>query len=167
MCPFPVELTRRLRRDVLRPAETVAGQAQHEPPGALAAAVLLRGRPVSVGLIGREDRSGACRPAAERGRWWRVRAMATAPGHRGRGYGSSVLAALLAHARAAGGAGVWCSARVPAQAFYEAAGFRAVSDVYEVADIGPHLAMELALRGGWSADGRPAGADDRPSGGAA
>jgi predicted GNAT family N-acyltransferase len=40
---------------------------------------------------------------------------------------------------------VWCNARTPARAFYERAGFRTVSDEFELPEIGPHYVMELRL----------------------
>jgi GNAT superfamily N-acetyltransferase len=129
----PVAATRPLRRDVLRPAETVEGQAAHEPAGARAVAALLGDEVIAVGLVGPEGESGA----------WRVRGMATAPGHRGRGYGAAVLRALVEHAARAGATAIWCTARMPARSLYERAGFRIVGEPYDVHDIGPHIRMEL------------------------
>ena len=74
---------------------------------------------------------------------WQVRAMAVAPGQRGRGVGRAVLDALLAHVDAAGGGTVWCNARVPAQAFYERAGFTVVGEPFDLPAIGPHVVMAL------------------------
>jgi GNAT superfamily N-acetyltransferase len=72
---------------------------------------------------------------------WRVRGMATAPEHRGRGVGARVLDALIAHARARGGGVLWCNARTPAQAFYERAGLVTRGDPWVDPDIGPHVQM--------------------------
>ena len=160
--------TRALRREVLRPRETVAQQAAHEPPGARAVGAWVGGELVAVGLIGPEARPAVGLvgpeedPAVGRGgpemgpdagrrdprgqaSSWRVRGMATAPAHRGRGLGSAVLAELLAIARAGGAASVWCTARLSARTLYERAGFRACSRVYEIPGIGPHVLMELRL----------------------
>lgn len=92
---------------------------------------------IAVGLIGPEPESGVGS--------WRVRGMATEPASRGRGCGTAVLEALLDHARANGARTVWCTVRTPARPLYERAGFRALSDEFEIPDIGPHFAMELAL----------------------
>jgi GNAT superfamily N-acetyltransferase len=134
--PVALADTRVLRQRVLRPAETVEQQAEHEPPDAFAAGAFAGGELVAVGLIGREGTPGS----------WRVRGMATAPEHRARGYGTAVLAALLAHAQAAGAARVWCTARLPARSLYERAGFVVCSEVYEPPGIGPHVKMERRLR---------------------
>ena len=72
---------------------------------------------------------------------WRLRGMATAPGHRGSGIGGRVLRAALDHARAHGAEVVWCNARTPARRFYERAGFVAVGEEFEEPLIGPHVRM--------------------------
>jgi predicted GNAT family N-acyltransferase len=80
---------------------------------------------------------------------WRLRGMATDERWRGTGVGGRVLAAALDHIATAGGALVWCNARVPAQRFYERAGFRTHGEVWDEGDIGPHIRM-------WRAIGTPA-----------
>jgi GNAT superfamily N-acetyltransferase len=72
---------------------------------------------------------------------WRLRGMATAPELRSTGVGGAVLDAAVAHAASAGGALVWCHARVPARRFYERAGFRVHGDEWVDPEIGPHVAM--------------------------
>jgi GNAT superfamily N-acetyltransferase len=133
----PVADTRLLRHAVLRPREPPEAIVAHEPAGAVAFAALEDGdeRPIAVGLVGPEGGPGS----------WRVRGMATEPEARGRGAGTAVRAALIAHARANGATLVWCNARVRAVTLYERAGFRAVSDEFEVDRIGPHYRMELPL----------------------
>ena len=71
--------------------------------------------------------------------------MATAPSHRGLGVGTLVLSELVKHCRAGSGAGLWCHARVPAQGFYERAGFVAVGEPWDDPEIGPHMKMHLPL----------------------
>jgi GNAT superfamily N-acetyltransferase len=134
---IPVADTRSLRHDVLRPHEPPEAIVAHEPAGAVAFAALDDGdeRPIAVGLVGPEGGPGS----------WRVRGMATEPEARGRGARPAVLEALIAHARANGATLVWCNARVGALTLYERAGFRAVSDEFEVDRVGPHYRMELAL----------------------
>ena len=74
------------------------------------------------------------------------RLAAAGHGHR-RGAGGrpasdrAVLAAVVAHVADAGGALVWCNARVPARRFYERAGFVAHGDEWDDPEIGPHVAM--------------------------
>lgn len=90
---------------------------------------------VAVGRIAPDgDRPGA----------WRVRGMAVVPEVRGTGIGTALLAALLAHADAAGADLVWCNARIRARTLYERAGFVVVTDVFDITGIGPHVRMERA-----------------------
>lgn len=81
------------------------------------------------------DLPGDARPG------WRIRGMATAPGLRGQGVGSTVLAAALDHVRHAGGGLAWCNARTPARTLYERAGFRVIGEEWEDPEIGPHVRM--------------------------
>jgi GNAT superfamily N-acetyltransferase len=74
-----------------------------------------------------------------------LRGMASHPGVRGSGFGAAVLAACLAEARRRGAALVWCNAREAARGFYERAGFIATGDRFEIAGIGLHYRMHLAL----------------------
>ena len=71
--------------------------------------------------------------------------MATAPAARGRGAGTAVLAALLAHARAEGASRVWATVRIRARPLYERAGFRALSAEFDEPPIGPHVLMGREL----------------------
>ena len=136
--PVALAQTRALRQAVLRPQESAEDMAGHEPPGAVAFGAYEGGELVAVGLVGREGDPGA----------WRVRGMATAEHARGRGAGTAVLDALVAHAAEHGAASVWCNARVGAIPLYERAGFSVVSDVFEPPGIGPHVRMERhAFRG--------------------
>jgi GNAT superfamily N-acetyltransferase len=128
--------TRPLRREVLRPQQSLEELASHEPAGSVAFGAFTGGELVAVGLIGRDgDEPGD----------WRVRGMATKPDARGRGAGSRILQALVQHATAHGATRVWCNARTPALTLYERAGFVATSDEFEPPDIGPHYRVELLL----------------------
>jgi GNAT superfamily N-acetyltransferase len=124
--------TRSLRHVVLRPHETLESMASHEPAGAFAVGVFDDGAVVAVGFVAPDGEPGA----------WRIRGMATAPAARGKGAGSAILGALVRHAAARGASRVWCNARTPARPLYERAGFRAVSDEFELPEIGPHFVME-------------------------
>jgi GNAT superfamily N-acetyltransferase len=127
-----LEQTRVLRQAVLRPHEAVAELAAHEPADGFAVGAFDRDALIAVGFIAADGEAGA----------WRVRGMATAPHARGQGAGAAVLQALLRHASAAGASRVWCNARLPARAFYERAGFRVVSEEFEIPRIGAHVVME-------------------------
>jgi GNAT superfamily N-acetyltransferase len=127
-----IEQTRALRQAILRPHETIEELASDEPAGAFAVGAFDRGELVAVGLIARDGGPGA----------WRVRGMATAPHARGAGAGTQVLGALVGHALEHGASRVWCNARTPARSFYERAGFRVISEEFELAHIGPHFVME-------------------------
>jgi GNAT superfamily N-acetyltransferase len=131
----PVEETRALRHELLRPHQRIEELAESEPPDALALGAFEGDALVGVGLIGPEGDPG----------WWRVRGMATVPAARGRGAGSAVLEALLEHARANGAIGVWASVRTPARSLYERAGFVKASDEFEPPHIGPHVIMNREL----------------------
>ena len=126
-----VKDTRVLRQAVLRPHLTVEQMIESEPANAFAVGAFEDEQLVAVGLVGPEGEPGA----------WRVRGMAAAPVARGRGAGTAVLEALLAHACSHGASRVWASVRIPARTLYERAGFQAVSEEYEEPKIGPHVLM--------------------------
>ncbi len=128
-----LERTRELRRAVLRPHEPVEAMARAESSAAFAVGAFLGEELVSVGLIAPDGEPDG----------WRIRGMATTPSARGAGAGSGVLDALVQHALAEGAQRIWCNARTPARHFYERAGFRVTSEVFELPIIGPHLVMEL------------------------
>ena len=123
--------TRRLRQRVLRPHESLEELASHEPPGVHAVGAFAGDELVAVGFVCPDGGAGA----------WRVRGMATAPEHRGRGAGAAILAQLVAHARAEGATRVWCNARTPALSLYERAGFEPESEEFDIPGIGPHFVM--------------------------
>lgn len=134
--PIPVADTRPLRHAVLRPHESLQYLAGHESPDAYAVGAFDdEDRVLGVGFISPDGQPGA----------WRVRGMATEPAARGRGAGSAVLGALVNHAREQGATCVWCNARIGARTFYERAGFRVVSEEFDIPEIGPHYVMELTL----------------------
>jgi GNAT superfamily N-acetyltransferase len=134
----PVAQTRLLRQAILRPYETAEELATHEPAGAFAVGAFDGAELIGVGFVGPDGGAGA----------WRVRGMATAPHARSRGAGAAVLDALIEHAVAHGAIRVWCNARSPARSFYERAGFRVVSEEFELDEIGPHFDLELSLADG-------------------
>jgi predicted GNAT family N-acyltransferase len=76
---------------------------------------------------------------------WRLRAMATAPEVRGKGYGASTLRLGMQLARDRGATLLWCNARSGAVWFYERLGFTKTSEEFEIPPIGPHFVMEIEL----------------------
>jgi ribosomal protein S18 acetylase RimI-like enzyme len=124
--------TRALRRNVLRPHETIEDLAAREPEGALALGAFDDDELISVGLVAPDGEPGG----------WRVQGMATTPSARRRGAGTAVLAALIRHAREQGATRIWCNARTPARSLYERAGLWVASEEFELPDIGPHVVME-------------------------
>ncbi|MHB8340336.1 MAG: GNAT family N-acetyltransferase [Mycobacteriales bacterium] len=139
-----VTATLALRHEVLRPhqrVEELIFPGDEAADSGHFAAVLPSGRVVSVASVLREPPSWG---PGERNSW-RLRAMATDPRARGRGLGTQVLAAALTHAAAHGANEVWCHARVPAQSFYQRAGFAPRGAAWQEPLIGPHIAMTCPL----------------------
>jgi GNAT superfamily N-acetyltransferase len=95
---------------------------------------------VAVASLTREPPPGSDDPTA-----WRLRGMATLPAARGRGLGGRLLEACLDHARARGGASVWCNARTRALVFYERHGFVAAGEPFDLPGLGPHLELRRPL----------------------
>jgi GNAT superfamily N-acetyltransferase len=79
---------------------------------------------------------------------WRLRSMATEDRCRGRGVGTAVLRAVILHVGTYGGGLLWCSARTPAQVFYERAGFAVTGDPWVDPVLGPHVAMQRRVEPG-------------------
>lgn len=137
-----VEVVRALRSEILRPGQAPEELVYHgdDAPDTLHAAVFERGEAIAAASVMRDSfppRPGACD--------WRVRGMATLRHARRRGAGSALLDMCIEHVRDAGGALLWCNARVPARGFYERAGLAALGEVFEIPRIGPHVLMWLAL----------------------
>ena len=155
------QVVRPLRRAVLRPDQPVASSAYpgDDDPRTAHGAVLAPALPPPWSGDG-DGGDGPGMPVViavgtvlvdpppwdpERREAWRVRGMATAPQWRGRGLGTTVLAALVDHAAAPGDGLVWCNARVPARRLYERAGFAARGEVFDIPGIGPHVRMWRTL----------------------
>jgi predicted GNAT family N-acyltransferase len=77
---------------------------------------------------------------------WQLRGMATRPDLVRQGVGGAVLSAAEDLVRKGGGDLLWCNARRGAVAFYASAGWRVVSDEFDVPGIGPHHVMVKELR---------------------
>jgi GNAT superfamily N-acetyltransferase len=92
---------------------------------------------------------------------WRLRGMATDERLRGRGVGRQVVQRVIEHVAARGGGLLWCHARLPAQPFYERAGFAPVGQRWEEPRLGPHIAMWREVSPA-RAGGRPPDVSGRP-----
>jgi predicted GNAT family N-acyltransferase len=73
----------------------------------------------------------------------RVRGLCVDAALRGRGLGRRLLDSAIARAALTflSARFVWCNARTSATSFYEACGFEAIGEVFDVPDIGPHVVM--------------------------
>ncbi|MFE6647054.1 GNAT family N-acetyltransferase [Nocardioides sp. NPDC057772] len=72
---------------------------------------------------------------------WRIRRLATAEEWRGRGVGTAVLAAALAHADDHGGGTVWCNATPAGAPLFLRAGFQQVGAPWEDPEFGPNVRL--------------------------
>jgi N-acetylglutamate synthase-like GNAT family acetyltransferase len=75
---------------------------------------------------------------------WRIRRLATTEEWRGRGVGTAVLAAALAHADSHGGGTVWCNATPAGVALFRRAGFEQVGEGWMDLEFGPNVRMVRA-----------------------
>ena len=147
------DVTRPLRRAILRPHQTLAEMVYpgDDAPTTAHFAALAGERVVGSASIYREpppDRFLAgLPPGSEPARAWRLRAMAVSEDLRGRGVGAALLAACADHARANGATSLWCNARTPAVAFYRRLGLVTYGDEFEEPHIGPHYFMAKPLAG--------------------
>jgi predicted GNAT family N-acyltransferase len=72
---------------------------------------------------------------------YQLRGMATEEVVRGTGVGKTLLEAAEKFVRGTEVRRLWCNARVPAMGFYEKAGWRVVSEEFEIPTAGPHVRM--------------------------
>ncbi len=152
--PVSVESILDLRHAVLRaglPRSTARFEGDDDP-GTIHLAAIEADRVVGcVTLIERPLEGAAA---------WQLRGMAVAPDRRGAGVGRALLEAVRRElARRGDDRPVWCHARVPAIAFYEAHGWRCVSGVFDVPTAGPHRRMRWVDRARGS---RPNPGDAKP-----
>ena len=143
-----------LRAEVLRPGlpRSAAAFDNDDSPTTVHLAAIDAGVVVGVVTVSPGDFPGPPAPqdpdgpsapgpgaeaVAAAGPAWQLRGMAVAPGLRGAGLGSRLVAAAI---KAAGGRTVWCNARVAARSLYERQGFEQVGGMY-VTPWGPHVRM--------------------------
>ena len=140
----PADAVRPLRGRVLRPGEPAGALVYpgDDHPDALHAAVRDgAGAVVGIATVAPDPHPRDPRPGD-----WRLRGMATAPEARGRGLATALLTACLDHARARGGARLWCNARVSAEGFYLRAGLLPEGERFDLPGIGAHVVMTVSLR---------------------
>ena len=126
-----------LRHAVLRPGlppETARFDGDDEPATIHVGAFAPDGTLVGCASLVRRPLDGADA--------WQLRGMATRADRVRQGIGAQVLAATVARARAAGGPRLlWCNARLAAVPFYRSQGWTVVSEVFDIAGVGPHHRM--------------------------
>lgn len=77
---------------------------------------------------------------------WQLRGMATHEEYRSQGLGTRLLTFMETQLSDPDRpALLWCNARVGAVGFYQQAGWETVSDVFEIAGVGPHRKMVKTL----------------------
>jgi GNAT superfamily N-acetyltransferase len=137
--------TRELRRAVLRPnlPPDAPLPGDELPGGVHIAAVDGDGTVLGTCFVYPEP----CPWQPQRAAAWRLRQMATAEGHRGRGIGGAVLGGAIGYAAEQGAGLLWCIAREGAVPFYRRHGFTVHGDVFLPPDHPtPHLRMGRELR---------------------
>lgn len=145
--------THDLRRRVLRdgdPQAVVAWPRDEDATTTHYGAVDGAGRVVAIGTIYPQALAeNATKRAMTQGiaetAQFQFRGMASDAAVRGQGAGHAVLMRLIAHAKTAAPAMLWCNARVIAVPFYERAGMRIVSERFEIAGVGPHFVMAMRV----------------------
>jgi GNAT superfamily N-acetyltransferase len=138
--PVPASTTFQLRHDVLRPHESLdqlALPGDDHPDARHLVARAVTGEVIGTASVRREPAPWA--PSTTAG--WRLRGMATRGDMRGKGIGTEVLRAVVAHVASKGGGLLWCNARIPAVPFYERSGFATRGEPWTEPEIGPHVAM--------------------------
>ena len=136
------EVTRPLRRLVLRPEQTID---QPIPGDGLDDAV-------HVAVIADDGNVlGACFLLPETCEWrpedqpaWRLRGMASEPTLRSRGIGRMLVSGSTDYVASQGGVLLWCHARVSAEPFYLRTGWQPYGDTFLEHNL-PHRNMWLAI----------------------
>ncbi|HVV54742.1 MAG TPA: GNAT family N-acetyltransferase [Mucilaginibacter sp.] len=80
------------------------------------------------------------------GQGYQLRGMATLEEYRGRGIGNQVVNFAIVYLRGLKANYIWCNARRTALKFYSGLGFEAISDEFEVPNIGPHRVLYLKIQ---------------------
>jgi len=133
---------RPLRAAVLRPGRPPEELVYpgDEDPASLHLAVQIAGELAGIATVMPGGHPRDARPGD-----WRIRGMAVAEAHRGRGIGGSLLQACAEHARTRGGSRLWCNARIAARSLYLGGGMEVEGEPFEIRGIGTHLLVSRAL----------------------
>ena len=137
----PRRVVRPLQLEVLRPGQMLSEADLVDEPGAFYVAVYDDIDDV-VGVATFLSEPHPARPGPNQ---WRLRGMASAPTRRGEGFGAAALTRGVDEAVARGGVLIWANARTPAVPFYEAHGFVAEGEEFDIPPIGPHYLMTRRL----------------------
>jgi len=138
--PVPASATFALRHRVLRPHQRVEdmGLPGDDDPSTVYLATLAVDGSVT-GCLRLQRVPCPWRPVAADA--WQLRAMAVDASRRGHDLGAALVAGAVDQVARAGGGLLWCKARLAARAFYERAGFTAVTELWEEPHIGLHVGM--------------------------
>ena len=77
---------------------------------------------------------------------YRLRAMASSPKTRGKGFAKMVINFALVELQKREVEILWCNAREVALGFYKKLGFKTIGDFYDISKIGPHKLMYYPLK---------------------
>lgn len=72
---------------------------------------------------------------------WRLRGMAVEENTRRMGCGKVLVINCISYVVKKGGDLIWCNARVGSMPFYQALGFQAIGEEFDIAESGPHYVM--------------------------
>ncbi len=139
------EQTHRLRHTVLRPHQRLDEMIYDGDtlPSTLHLGAFRQGDPTQV--LGIVTLSNAPMPGGPAEGDVRLRGMAVDPSVQGLGVGRLLVQRSLVAAADRGAKRMWCNARVTAMGFYQKLGFVTRGDEFQIAGIGPHYLMHIAL----------------------
>ena len=139
----PAAVTRPLRAELLRPGsapEELVYPGDDDPETRHLGAYL-HGKLVSIASVYQKAPPGEISSTT-----WQLRGMATRPEVQGQGHGRALLQACIAYATFCSGTLLWCNARTGAVGFYQASGFQARGEEFQIPGVGPHFVMWRSLR---------------------
>jgi len=135
-------VVRPLQLAVLRPGQTMTpGDLVDEPGAFYVAAYEPLGSVLGVASFLPEPHPDR----ADELDGWRLRGMASDPGHRGEGYGEAALRRGMVEAAHRGGRSLWCNARTVAVGFYDRLGFVREGAEFVTGTGIPHYRMQRPL----------------------
>jgi len=126
-----------LRSEILRPDKDVSDcvfESDHSPSARHFGALDERGNIVGVVSVHRNSN-----PLINADHIYQIRAMATSVSYRGTGVGRLLLNAVEGYVISTDATLLWANARSSAVGFYLKAGYKVVSEEFNIKDIGPHF----------------------------